>query len=222
MNKITLNNKGFGLLGILLVIIVLALAGGAGVYVYHKNHKAKTKASSSSSTGAKTGSAGGTTTSDPYAGWKTYTLATTGLSFKYPVNWTLKDQSLPSNNIYSVLLSSPNQLAMTISVRPNSGAGGDDAGIISSEPIKSVGSSYFVNYEGLPSENGMVDRAYLSTSSNIKYEYPQLSGQANTEIFVQADFVDNGMMTAKSVSSFKADPDFEQALLVMESLTDQP
>lgn len=44
-----LNNKGFGILGILLVIIVLAAAGGVGAYVWHKNHKAKTTANSTSS-----------------------------------------------------------------------------------------------------------------------------------------------------------------------------
>lgn len=72
-----------------MVIIVIAAAGGVGAYVYHKNHKAKTTSStstSSSTTGPKTGSTGGTTT-DPYAGWKTYCDSTTSSCVKYPSTW---------------------------------------------------------------------------------------------------------------------------------------
>ena len=84
-----LNNKGIGFLGVLLVILVLAATGGAGVYVYHKNHKSKTTSSTSSSsstTGTKKGSMGGSTTSDPYAEWKTY--SNNQVHFRYPTTWT--------------------------------------------------------------------------------------------------------------------------------------
>src|SRR5690348_3753330 len=64
-----LNNKGFGFLGVLLVIVVLAAAGGIGAYVYHKNHKAKTTVSSAS--GSSSTSKGGGSTPTP----KTYTSA---------------------------------------------------------------------------------------------------------------------------------------------------
>ena len=51
-----LNNKGFGLVGVLAVIVVLAVAGGVGTYVYHKHHK--TNSTNSSSTSSNTGSTG--------------------------------------------------------------------------------------------------------------------------------------------------------------------
>jgi len=63
MKKLSLNNKGFGLVGVLLVILVLAAAGGTGAYVYHKNHKAKTSTTTSnSSSSSKTSNNSSTTT----------------------------------------------------------------------------------------------------------------------------------------------------------------
>jgi predicted negative regulator of RcsB-dependent stress response len=69
-----LNNKGFGLVGVLVVIVILAAMGGAGAYVYHKHHKAKattTSSSTSSNTNSigKSGNSSGGTQASP----KTYT-----------------------------------------------------------------------------------------------------------------------------------------------------
>ena len=63
-----LNNKGFNILEVLLVILVIATAGGIGAYVYHRNHKAKTVSSTRSSSST---SKGGGSTPTP----KTYTSA---------------------------------------------------------------------------------------------------------------------------------------------------
>lgn len=41
MQKQQLNSKGFGLVGVLIVVAALIVAGGAGAYVYHRDHKAK-------------------------------------------------------------------------------------------------------------------------------------------------------------------------------------
>lgn len=39
MRKYTLNNYGFGLIGILIIIVVLVLVGGTSVYIYRQDHK---------------------------------------------------------------------------------------------------------------------------------------------------------------------------------------
>jgi hypothetical protein len=108
MRNRQLNNNGFGALGVLAVIVVLVLAGGAGVYVYHRNHKAKTV---STSTTAKTSTSTKTTTTtttapNPYSGWKTYTSAVSGFSFKYPSNWTLQS-STNNGGAEDVIVTSP-------------------------------------------------------------------------------------------------------------------
>jgi hypothetical protein len=96
MKKLSLNNKGFGLIGVLVIILVLALAGGAGIYVYHKNHKAKAttttvatgKKNSGSSSKADDGSTS-TGKADPYAGWKTSCDSAYHYCFRYPTGWTI-------------------------------------------------------------------------------------------------------------------------------------
>lgn len=88
-----LNNKGFGLLGILIVVIILAAVSGAGVYVYHQQHKQHDKRTSAvaASTSNKTTTSTKTTTAapSPYAGWKSYELPIDKLSFMYPSDWSI-------------------------------------------------------------------------------------------------------------------------------------
>lgn len=97
MTKRSLNSKGLGLLGVLVIIVVLAVVAGSGVYIYHKDHKAKTMASSgttdktssqknNSNTSRKT-----STTTDPYAGWSQYCSAQEKSCFKYPSDWATKN-----------------------------------------------------------------------------------------------------------------------------------
>lgn len=91
MRKSPLNTKGFGLISVLLAVVVLAIIGGSGAYVYHKNHKAKTSTTTSSSKSSSSTQNNTPTPVDPYAGWKTGTLGSTGLSLKYPSDWTMTD-----------------------------------------------------------------------------------------------------------------------------------
>jgi hypothetical protein len=85
------NEQGFGLLGVLIVIVALVLVGGAGVYAYHRDHKIKTDTTSSTtkSEGKTTATTPSNPTPNPYAGWKTYTSTLGGFSFQYPASWQL-------------------------------------------------------------------------------------------------------------------------------------
>jgi uncharacterized membrane protein len=102
MRKKSLNSRGFGLIGVLIVIAVLVVAGGAGAYVYHRDHKAKSAASANSSTQTQT-----TTTTtpsqsvDPTAGWVAYTSTSGKFSLKYPKAWvTAANLSQCSDGIF--------------------------------------------------------------------------------------------------------------------------
>jgi hypothetical protein len=111
MTKPQLNNKGFGLIGVLVIIVVLCAVGGAGVYVYHKNHKAKVVGSTS--TAGKTSTSTKTSTPpapNPYAGWKTCDDTADGVSFKYPSSWTVQSTSSNSNPCDFTLIGSGQEL----------------------------------------------------------------------------------------------------------------
>jgi hypothetical protein len=91
MRKAPLNTNGFGLIEALLILVVLLVLGGAGAYVYHHDHKAKTPTAQSSTTTPTKTSTTNAATTNPYVGWSTYAVGTTGLIFKYPADWTVSD-----------------------------------------------------------------------------------------------------------------------------------
>jgi hypothetical protein len=129
MQRNSLNTKGFGLVGVLMIVVALVVVGGSGAYVYHRDHKSKSPAVSDSSTTTKTSTHTSTTTAatDQYAGWLSSSLKREGLMFKYPSSWTLADdsqtagvctpnaQNCPDRSIDSVSLTSPSGLALGIS-----------------------------------------------------------------------------------------------------------
>lgn len=152
-----LNNKGFGLLGILIVIIVLAAVSGAGVYIYHKQHKTKTTAAVTSSKAPSTTKSGGTSAppaspvQNPYAGWKSATLKYEQITYRYPANWTITDSSASSPKgtgcVYpgtdNIVLTSPSNHQITL----RTGVwclGGSGAKTFSSVPITSLGKGLYI------------------------------------------------------------------------------
>lgn len=119
------NSKGFTLVETLLVILVLAVIGFGGYYVWQNQHKDETKVSSNKSTATKTETK--SQSSDPYQGWKSYTLPYEKLSFKYPSDWTLSDERATNRDVVSVK-SADN---FTVDIQVGIQAGGD--------PLESVG-----------------------------------------------------------------------------------
>ena len=95
MGKLQNNNKGFSAIEGLLIVLVLAVIGFGGYYVWHTQHQSKTStsiiASASSKNSPSTSKQAITTTPNPYAGWKSYTLTDEKLSFQYPPTWQITD-----------------------------------------------------------------------------------------------------------------------------------
>src|SRR5579862_4958986 len=99
MNKITKNQTGFGVTGMMFIVVIILL-GVMGYLVYRNHHKTTTNSNtgttSSTSIAKQTAPATAKTlpvASDPYTGWKTGTLQFEQITYKYPASWTVKDTS---------------------------------------------------------------------------------------------------------------------------------
>lgn len=92
MNKPSHNNKGFGVIGILIVILVVAAVGGAGAYVWHRDHKktATTNTTSSNTTATSTSHSGSTSAHSSTSTQQSY-LTVKEWSIKLPLTNTIDD-----------------------------------------------------------------------------------------------------------------------------------
>ena len=84
--------KGFSAVEALITVLVVAIIGAGGWYVWQKNNKDDSKSSSTNKTSQSSSddtkkTDTDTEAPDPYEGWKTYTWADQGVSFKYPADW---------------------------------------------------------------------------------------------------------------------------------------
>jgi Tfp pilus assembly major pilin PilA len=157
------DTKGFGLVGILVIVVVLAVIGVAGTYVYHKDHKTKATASTSQTSS----SSKSTTATNPYAGWNTYALGSTGLAFRYPAKWTVTDTP-QSDGTESYAVKAPASELVGIGVSPV------DEAVTSYE----VGISSHANSsdQGIPL--GAQSQSDIIDSGALKGKYVLVNGDA--------------------------------------------
>lgn len=73
-----------------LIAVCAALVIGTAFYVWSANNNTNKTIDNTRKAAKSTGNAGQT---DAYAGWKSYTWADQGLSFKYPSDWVVNDTS---------------------------------------------------------------------------------------------------------------------------------
>jgi len=237
----TNNNKGFTLVEVLMLIVVLVLIGGIG-YLGYKQVNKKSKTSTSSTTAATTAK---TAAVDPYAGWKTGTLKYEKLSYKYPSNWTLTDDSKPysssPDNPYSCLkpgwdlitLTSPYGSKVTMGgPKLSCGGGGYAGGQISfagHESIKFAGSDIFIVYpydnDGTGNTTTSVTRAFLSEAAMPDSIVGSIIGGVTTKNITSAyepgkstnyTYIYNNANN-KSYAAMQADPDLALAKKIFES-----
>ena len=195
----TNNNKVFTLVEVLLLIVVLILVGGLGYLGYKQVNKKSSTSTSSTATTTKT------TAVDPYAGWKTGTLKYEKLSYKYPSNWTLTDDSKPysssPDNPYSCLkpgwdlitLTSPYGSTVTMGgPKLSCGGGGVVSGQLSlagHESIKFAGSDIFIVY---PYDNDITGNTTTSVTTAIL---------SDTATPTSSDLFYTGGVTTKNITS---------------------
>ncbi|HVC36235.1 MAG TPA: hypothetical protein VNE40_02210 [Candidatus Dormibacteraeota bacterium] len=94
MGKLKNNQSGFSAVEIVLVLAVVVLIGVVGWLVYRNHHKINTTAITTTTSAEPTTTTKSPTTTpvqpaNPYAGWKTFSLSSLGLSFQYPSSWTV-------------------------------------------------------------------------------------------------------------------------------------
>lgn len=229
MKNLKHNQDGFSAVEIILVLIIVTLLGAIGWYVYNQS-KNKTPDSMSVSTSSAPQK---TTETDPYAGWKSYTLVHEKASFKYPSDWTLKDTNTDPvmSDMDSIELKAPSGASLTISAHPAGGYGGDESKIDGSDTLKFTGQSYYLVYTSYPDPNDgtkyntTIDSAYLSTSTAEKYKFPPAKNNiTNADSFTQTTefsvyFTFPEGKAPATITAARADADLKNAKLVLESVT---
>jgi hypothetical protein len=83
---------GFSVLAALLMLVIVGILGFTGWFVYHSQKTADKSYDSESSTHTDS-TKNQTTANDEYAGWKTYESTDKSLSFKYPGDWFIREDS---------------------------------------------------------------------------------------------------------------------------------
>lgn len=107
--------KGFTLEYILFSVVIIVIAAVA-VTLALTHHKKSTNNSTRGTTGSSSQSAQNTSSNsqstDPYAGWKTYTSTMAGYSLRYPSDWSLKS-SVNNGGAEDTILTGPNGFEVT-------------------------------------------------------------------------------------------------------------
>lgn len=84
-----INQKGFSVVEVLIVIVVIGLVGAIGWTVYARQDNDQDKQTPTPTSSQNEEADQATETADPYEGWQTYTNSQLGYSFKYPDSWTV-------------------------------------------------------------------------------------------------------------------------------------
>lgn len=246
MKQLKKNEQGFSAVELILVIMVIVLIGVVGWMVYRNHHKTATTAvtttSKSSSTTNSTKSTISTTT-NPYAGWKIATLQYEKITYQYPSNWTVTNNSTSdacgaTPGADNVILTSPNneQIYIKTGITCVGDQGSVDFG--TAIPITALGQNLYLAFEnwsgeGPPGPPSVPQFACLGTTSipntpddftskNINLgSVPDNTTQNSFCYYPYNEVIINSSQKqppAETVSSIENSPDFATAKLIFGSM----
>jgi Tfp pilus assembly protein PilE len=216
MNKISQSEKGFTAVEALLIILILAVISFGGYYVWHTQHTT-TNTSATTSTAA----------SNPYVGWKFYTLKQEKLTFRYPSTWTLKNNS-DSNNDFEILTGTHN-FQMTIGAGADVSAVGFPYGgsrVVQADPVTFAGHPGYIDLwtdEGTTS--GSIYSMWLSQSNTQAGDFfPSKNikeNVSNSSFVALMDYQapSSTSFTNESLSYVENDVNYKDAKLVIDSMS---
>lgn len=228
----TKNQKGFGVVYVLVAIVVaVAIASSLLVYNRHKEDKNSQAANSTNTSQQQKdlSDANKEQPQDAYKGWKTGSLVYEKATFKYPSDWQVSDSSkaggLTGNakpGSDSVVLKSSDGLEVSISSGV-SGIGDGFRNVLDSSSISSLEDNLYLDfYTNDSSKPDLAQGACLGTTSSETANYPysnniSISNSSNKPFNVVCIQYSND--SAKAVSEFKSDSSFNDAKLIVESLS---
>lgn len=242
MNK-SVSKAGFGILELLLVIVTVVVIGAIGWMTY----RGLTTKTTSAATASTKSSAASSQSTDPYAGWITYTSKVEKITFKYPTDWAVdtKDALHPNdpNNTDYIALKSPDGKVVIHWTSEVDGFG-DEHGdsypyneVVNKVVIPGAANHYVVS--GITTLDGTVYYPWMAAEDNVQLTKFSQGVSGNVAFFMGINninpttsspagvlFSTSGFRTNQGLPGLsKADatayfssPDMQQAKLILLSL----
>jgi hypothetical protein len=231
----------------IIILAVLAIAGVAySVYAYQQNHKLSDDITTKNSQIADLQKKQATRTTptptptptpapSPYDGWQSATLKYEKANFKYPSTWTVTNSSTAggTSNIpatpgidYAKLVS-PTGLTLAIYTGDSGANGGAYFGtILSTTPITTLGGNYYLGFGSGGASGPNVTTAgsvgttpTSSAASPVSKNVTDKSGTPLYDVISMFYSSTSGTPISKPVSAFQGDASYNDALLIIKSLT---
>lgn len=208
MKKLKNNQKGFSALETILVLAIVVIIGVVGWMLYKGHNKA-----SSTAFTVSTKTTNGVS-SNPYAGWRTYTLKDERVTFQYPSTWKLTDDSTTSND--AIYLSDSNNISMTISDINQSTGVIPPVTVQYAAPVSFLGHNAYLDYYSSDLNNvNTIDTAILASSPTNIYATPF----STKNLTPPGSFVINASSdNAMSLAAIKNNIDYNDVKLIVESM----
>jgi hypothetical protein len=231
MGKYMNSQAGFTAVEGLLIALVLAVIGFGGYYVWHSQQPKKTTATTPATTNGQSAITKQTTTTDPYAGWKTGILKNEKISYHYPSNWTLVDSSADPNKTEVCVTPGPDNVTLT---GPHGGNvsfqigvpcrfNPDAQNIHSSTPINVLGQNAYLTLDGdTGPDSSQTYNACISQVSSpqrVSLNAKNVTkGSYSVKIVACYSPTSDATPQGTSVSGIEGSADFADAKLIFESM----
>lgn len=215
MSKVKNRQSGFSAVEVLVVIVVIAVIAAAGVLVYKRQNPSTKSVSDKTAQSASSSDKKSqpTTKPDSYAGWKTATLATTKISFKYPSTWTAKDDSMTESKDISdqVVFSGDNGFGVDLMAESTGHPSLDGpVYVYYAKPVTYLGQKGYLDYFSVSQDDNTVDEVTLSKSATDPMDTFQGSRNGATyNVSVTAGYATaDGLHKGLEVAAAKTDANF--------------
>ena len=228
MKKTFKNEKGFSSVEAILIIIVIALIGVVGYMIYKNHHK---NPPAVAVTKTVTTPAKPSTTVNPYAGWKTFTLTVEKLSFMYPTDWTVSNTAPTATQDDTILTSSDGS---TLEIVDGISNGGDPRQLDSGSPVPinyiSQSDDLVFGWARMANPNGPSGYSSIQVQSAVLLTNPSNQYSMPSDVNAVGPNDTTGAINAKNISitylskspltpaQMQTSPSFIDAKLIIKSM----